>query len=90
MTTGDCPAADHLSQVPDAEKTIIDAINALLAARGDDDLEVTTSSGLTLDLELDSLELAELSATLEDSLGRDPFSEGVVPDTVGELVGYYA
>lgn len=40
-------------------------------------------------LGLDSLELAELSAMLEDDLGGDPFSEGLMPDTVGELLAYY-
>ena len=38
---------------------------------------------------LDSLETAELSAVLEDELGRDPFSEGQTPQTVGEIVAFY-
>lgn len=41
-------------------------------------------------LGLDSLETAELSAQLEDDLGTDPFSEGVLPETVGELLDFYA
>ncbi|WP_205474155.1 hypothetical protein [Nocardioides sp. SYSU D00038] len=42
-------------------------------------------------LELDSLDAAELSAVLEDSYGRDPFSVGdAMPDTVGDVVGFYA
>lgn len=39
---------------------------------------------------LDSLETAELSATLEDELGSDPFSTGEMPQTVGEIVAFYA
>ena len=40
-------------------------------------------------LDLDSLELAELSAMLEDEIGRDPFSEGFLPENVGELFAFY-
>jgi acyl carrier protein len=40
-------------------------------------------------LGLDSLETAELSALLEDELGTDPFSSGVMPQTVGELIAFY-
>jgi acyl carrier protein len=38
---------------------------------------------------LDSLETAELSATLEDELGSDPFSQGDMPRTVGEVLDFY-
>ena len=38
---------------------------------------------------LDSLEVAELSAVLEDELGSDPFSNGQMPETVGEIVAFY-
>lgn len=38
---------------------------------------------------LDSLETAELSAVLEDELGSDPFSDGQIPETVGDIVDYY-
>lgn len=41
-------------------------------------------------LGLDSLEAAELSATLEDELGSDPFSTGdAMPQTVGEILAFY-
>jgi acyl carrier protein len=40
-------------------------------------------------LGLDSLETAELSALLEDELGTDPFSSGVMPQTVAELIAFY-
>jgi acyl carrier protein len=39
---------------------------------------------------LDSLSAAELSAVLEDELGSDPFTEGDMPQTVGEILDFYA
>ncbi|GAB2479014.1 phosphopantetheine-binding protein [Jatrophihabitans fulvus] len=39
---------------------------------------------------LDSLETAELSATLEDALGTDPYSADEMPQTLGEIVAFYA
>lgn len=59
------------------------------------DHEVTT---VTLDatlhgdagLGLDSLETAELSAILEDEFGTDPFGEGLLPETVADIVAFYA
>ncbi|HWD53457.1 MAG TPA: acyl carrier protein [Acidimicrobiales bacterium] len=54
------------------------------------------SKGIELDtslyaegIGLDSLEVAELSAVLEDELGSDPFSNGQMPETVGEIVAFY-
>jgi acyl carrier protein len=38
---------------------------------------------------LDSLETAELSAMLEDELGSDPFGAGEMPQTVGDILGFY-
>lgn len=41
-------------------------------------------------LELDSLETAELSAYLEDTLGSDPFtSVDELPETIGEVLAFY-
>lgn len=81
--------------MPDAETTlraetvIRDTITRLLEQRGVMGTDISRESKLTADLGLDSLELAELSAVLEDEIGHDPFSEGIVPETVGELVDYY-
>jgi hypothetical protein len=61
----------------------------LLARRGVVGVEVATHSKLSGDLGLDSLELAELSAALEDDLGRDAFANGVLPRTVGDLLVFY-
>ena len=40
-------------------------------------------------LGLDSLETAELSATLEDEIGTDPFSAGLMPETIREILDFY-
>lgn len=39
---------------------------------------------------LDSLETAELSAILEDDHGSDPFNDGEMPQTVGDILSFYA
>ena len=73
----------------DAEKTVMSAVRGLLKRRKDRSVDVSLDSELYDDLQLDSLEVAELSATLEDDLGRDPYSEGLVPRTVAEVVDFY-
>jgi acyl carrier protein len=39
---------------------------------------------------LDSLEAAELSATLEDELGSDPFTSDEMPQTLRDILAFYA
>lgn len=75
--------------MPEAEQTVKSAIRKLLKRRSSEPVEVDRDADLYQDLELDSLEVAELSATLEDDLGSDPYSEGQTPRTVGEVVDYY-
>ena len=41
-------------------------------------------------LGIDSLSAAELSAALEKSFGKDPYTSGQLPHTVGEIVDFYA
>ena len=38
---------------------------------------------------LSSLETAELSAVLEDELGRDPFTQPEMPQTVGDILDFF-
>lgn len=78
-----------LHEPPNAERTIRAVIRELLERRGVAGVEITPESQLSEQLGLDSLELAELSAALEDDLGRDPYSAGLIPETVGELVAFY-
>ncbi|NYG59733.1 acyl carrier protein [Nocardioides daedukensis] len=39
---------------------------------------------------LDSLETAELSAVLEDEFDTDPFAGDELPQTLGEILAFYA
>lgn len=75
--------------MPNANATVRAAIQMLLERREDGHAEIGLESALHEDLGLDSLELAELSAILEDELGTDPYSEGLTPVTVGELLAFY-
>ncbi len=60
----------------DPQTTIIDTVRSLLRRRSADEEKLSLDADLWDDLGLDSLEVAELSATLEDKLGRDPYSAG--------------
>lgn len=69
---------------------IIDVFEELLED-SDTDHTLTTDTALFDEgLGLDSLRTAELSALLEEAFGDDPFSDGLVPQTIGEVVAYYA
>jgi acyl carrier protein len=58
--------------------------------RADKDTDITLDTPLFADgLGLDSLQTAELSVMLEDEVGRDPFSDGLLPATVGEILDFY-
>lgn len=62
----------------------------LLLGRRASRARVTLESDVYADLEMDSLEIAELSAVLEEDLGPDPSTEGLFPCTVGEVTDFYA
>lgn len=51
--------------------------------------DIALDTHLYNDLRLDSLEVAELSAMLEDAYGTDPYTEGYQPATVADIVGFY-
>ena len=76
----------------DVETRIVAILTDLLENSDRSDLAVTLDSRLHGDdgLGLDSLETAEFSAILEDELGTDPFGAGLLPETVGEVVAFYA
>ena len=40
-------------------------------------------------LGLDSLDTAEFSVLLEKDFGHDPYSNGIFPRTIGDVVAYY-
>lgn len=72
----------------DAEKTVLSAVKGLLRRKGKA-VDVGMDSELYGELGLDSLEVAELSAALEDDLGSDPYTEGQVPRTIAEVIEFY-
>lgn len=60
-------------------------------SRANKDADVTAETSLFADgVGLDSLEIAELSSMLEDDLGDDPFSVGIMAKTVGDILDYYS
>ncbi len=80
----------------DPHSTVVQTVRALLRRREQGDVLISELSDGDLDnadlyddLQFDSLEVAELSAILEDDLGRDPYTEGLVPRTVAEVVAFY-
>ena len=75
--------------MPNAEALITQAVGQLAQRRHGDGREVGLDSDLFDDLELDSLDVAELSALLEEELGTDPYTEGVVPRSIRDVVAFY-
>jgi len=74
----------------DLQTSILTLIQSLLERSDKGDITVTLDTAIHGDgLGLDSLETAELSATLEDEFGTDPFGEGLMPETVAEIVAFY-
>ena len=72
-----------------AEQAVLRNVQSLLKRRASP-ATVTLGSDLYDDLEMDSLEVAELSAALEEELGSDPYTEGLFPRTIGEVAEFYA
>ncbi|MEH3034309.1 MAG: hypothetical protein PGN07_09795 [Aeromicrobium erythreum] len=71
----------------DVEKTVVDfltSVDKLPEGFGAETPLYSDGAGL------DSLETAELSATLEDVHGSDPYSAGDMPQTLGEILAFYA
>lgn len=70
------------------EEVVVSAIGDLVRRR-DPDVVVEPSADLYDDLGMDSLEVAELSVYLEDTFGRDPYSEGALARSAVEIVDFY-
>ncbi len=69
---------------------VVGILRSLLERRDQPPGDVSQKSALyTEGLNLDSLEVTELSAMLEQEMGRDPFTDGELPKTVGEIISYY-
>ena len=60
-------------------------------SRANKGADISPATSLFADgIGLDSLETAELSSMLEDDLGDDPFSVGIMAQTVGEILDFYS
>ena len=72
------------------DEAIVSMICKILERKGRtlDKLEMVSSlySG---GIGLDSLDVAELSMRLEQTLGKDPFTQGCFPHTLEELLAFY-
>ena len=74
----------------DVQSSIVSLIRSMLEHSDKADIEITLDTQIHGEgLALDSLETAELSASLEDQMGSDPFSAGLMPATVAEIVAFY-
>lgn len=72
------------------EAKIIEIIQDILKHQALPETEVTADSALYDDgVGLDSLCVAELSATLEKHYGKDPYTSGAMPQTVGDIIAFY-
>ena len=74
--------------MPDVKQAVFEALRWLMD-RKQIEAEIALDSAVIDDLGLDSLDVAELSAILEDKLGKDPYNEGLNPQTVGEIISWY-
>jgi len=71
------------------EARVVEVVRSLLARYARTD-PVTPQSRLYADgLGLDSLGAAELSTMLEMTFGRDPYSAGLIPRGVDEIIRFY-
>ncbi len=68
------------------ENKLNEIINIILEKKEKEKLEkIDQNLSLRNDLEMDSLDLAELTVRIEDEFGVDVFEEGIV-DTVQEVI----
>lgn len=71
----------------DVQQTVVDFLTRAGKMRDDFAADMPLYAG---GVGLDSLETAELSATLEDVHGTDPYSLGDMPQTLAEILAFYA
>ena len=77
--------------MPDVRAAVADAVNKVLTDSGRPAREFADEDTLTGTIGLDSLDLAVLVVTLEQSLGIDPFRNGAAPvPTFGKIVELYS
>lgn len=74
----------------DHEALVMKTIRDLVERRTGSADQVTLDADLIADLEMDSLEIAELSAVLEEELGEDPYTAGTLARTPREVLAFYS
>lgn len=81
---------DNLSETTIKER-VIDIIEKILEQKDESDkFDIANEKqSFNNDLGFDSLDLAQLSAMLEESFGKDPYSAGKIPFTIEEVVSFY-
>lgn len=75
-----------------AESSVISAILEITSRKPNQVPQIERAHRLTVDLGMDSMDLAELVALLTDRLGDDPFADvASIADvrTVGDLIAVY-
>jgi acyl carrier protein len=87
----DGEAWNGFGDVVSTREVVYGIIGTLLELQGRTNTEITDESPIQEEgLGFDSLTVAELSAKLEEQLGRDPYTEGQYPATVRDLLLFYA
>ena len=77
--------------MPDPKTVVVDTIQSLVQRRnGAGSADVPLDADLFDDLGLESLDIAELSAILEEEFERDPYSAGLLPRTATDVIQFYA
>ena len=84
MTESESNRSTITTSVLDAVKTIIKQKDGNISLDS-----IDSNKSLTNDIGFDSLDIAQLSALLEDNLGSDPYSEGQILLTIGEIIEFY-
>lgn len=75
--------------MPDVKAVVFDMVRSLVGTAERDPVEITLDSDLFDDLGLDSLQIAELSAVLEETFGSDPYTAGTLARTPREILDFY-
>jgi acyl carrier protein len=69
---------------------VIELIQIILARRHRNQSAISLDSSLYRDgIGMDSLDAAEFSVELEQAFGKDPYSTGQFPKTVGDVIRFY-
>lgn len=74
-------------QAADVERVVVEFLTSLDKLPADFDAQTPLYGD---GAGLDSLETAELSATLEDTFGSDPYATGSMPETLAQIVAFYS